>query len=673
MYMKALFADKTRALFVVLGSLLVLFIAVPLLRTVTASSPVTLWQTLLDEKVQASIALTFTASLAATVIAFVTGVPLAYLLARADFPGKRLVEGVVDLPIVVPHSAAGIALLMVFGRRALLGQAFGSLGIRFVSAAPGIVIAMLFVSLSFLVSSAREGFESVDPRLERVARTLGASPWTAFRRVAFPLAWRSILSGMILMWARGLSEFGAVVILAYHPMVAPVLLYERFESFGLAYARPVATLIILICLATFVALRAVAKESGIRVRRLEREGRESMRKTRKRVCLPSLSRPFADFALQTFADEWKIRRAASVEIRDLSVDLGEFHLREVDLDIAPGEYFIVLGPTGGGKTVLLETIAGLHPLGRGHILLDGEEITTAPPERRGIGFVYQDYALFPHLSVARNIGFGLELRGERRPAVERRVDEMARLLSIEHLLHRSPGTLSGGEQQRVALARALIVEPRLLLLDEPLSALDPATREELQRDLARLHAELGTTTLHVTHDFEEAVALGDRIAVLNGGRVVQVGTTEKIFRKPVSEFVAHFVGVRNIFQGELRDGEDGYKVLPLDGIEIAVVTEREGRVHASIRPEDILISRRPLHSSARNSFQGRIVEIADRGTLIYVTVRVPFDHAVGEPVEPQGRPSDFTCAITRRSLEELELTTEQEVCIAFKASAVHTF
>jgi len=256
--MRALFADRMRAIFVVLGSLLVLFVAWPLLRTVTATGPAVLWQTLLDEEVSGSILLTVYASLVATLLAFVCGVPLAYVLARVDFPGKRLVEGIIDVPIVVPHSAAGIALLMVFGRRALLGRVFGLLGLKFVSAAPGIVIAMLFVSLSFLVNAAREGFEAVDPRLERVARTLGASPWRAFWRICFPLAWRSILSGMILMWARGLSEFGAVVILAYHPMVAPVLLYERFESFGLSYSRPVATLVILICLVTFVVLRLTA-------------------------------------------------------------------------------------------------------------------------------------------------------------------------------------------------------------------------------------------------------------------------------------------------------------------------------------------------------------------------------------------------------------------------------
>ncbi|MGD2178834.1 MAG: ABC transporter permease [Anaerolineae bacterium] len=259
--MKALFADKLRRAFVALGLLLVLFVAWPLLRTVASSSPVIIWEALLEAEVRSAILLTFYSSALATTIAFVTGVPLAYLLARVEFPGKRLVEGIIDVPIVVPHSAAGIALLMVFGRRSLLGKAFGLVGLRFVSAAPGIVIAMLFVSLPFLVDSARRGFEAVDPRLERVARTLGASPWQTFLRISFPLAWRSILSGMILMWARGLSEFGAVVILAYHPMIAPVLLYERFESFGLTYARPVATLIILICLLTFVALRVIADES----------------------------------------------------------------------------------------------------------------------------------------------------------------------------------------------------------------------------------------------------------------------------------------------------------------------------------------------------------------------------------------------------------------------------
>ena len=375
--------------------------------------------------------------------------------------------------------------------------------------------------------------------------------------------------------------------------------------------------------------------------------------------------------------------SGGVQVRDLSVDLGEFHLREIALDVAPGEYMVILGPTGGGKTVLLETIAGLHGTRRGQILMNGEDATTTPPEGRGIGFVYQDYALFPHLNVADNIAFGLtQRRGRRRrrrrrrgrrrrgrrhrvlprrearAVARQRVNEMAELLSIEHLLHRSPSTLSGGEQQRVALARALIVKPRLLLLDEPLSAIDPPTREDLQRELARLHGALGTTTIHVTHDFEEAVALGDRIAVMNAGRIVQVGPPEEIFRRPASEFVARFVGVRNILQGDLQPGKDGYKLLALNGIRIAVVTELTGRVHASVRPEDIFIFQELRRSSVRNTFRGRIVEITDRGTLLYVTVQLP---------------PDLTCVITRRSLEELELAVGQEVSIGFKASAVHVF
>jgi molybdate transport system ATP-binding protein len=378
--------------------------------------------------------------------------------------------------------------------------------------------------------------------------------------------------------------------------------------------------------------------------------------------------------------------SGSLQLRNLWVDLKEFHLREIDLDVAAGEYFVVLGPTGAGKTVLLETIAGHFQPQEGYVLIDGEDITETAPEHRGIGFVYQDYALFPHLSVSENIAFGLRLNGGWsarsphidvrrllarifRPAeadtgtasasVEHRVEGMSQLLSIDHLLHRSPRTLSGGERQRVALARALVVEPRLLLLDEPLSALDPQTREGLQWELARIHQQLGTTTLHVTHDFEEAVALGDRIAVVHEGRIVQVGRPEDIFRRPASEFVASFVGVRNIFAGAITDAEeDGYKTFEHNHLEMVVVTDLASPTHASIRPEDIILSREPLSSSARNCFEGRIVEIADRGTLLYVTVSIP---------------PDFICVITRRSLEEMALRAGMAVHIAFKASAVHVF
>jgi molybdate/tungstate transport system permease protein len=246
--------------FFLLGLLIFLFIIIPLAKMIfsSASDAQILWNTILDPTVTGAIGLTLYAALIATLVGFFLGVPLAYLLARHDFPGKRLVEGLIDVPIVVPHTAAGIALLFVFGRRFLLGQAFETIGITFVDSMPGIVIAMLFVSIPFLIDSAKEGFKKVDVRLEKVARTLGASPWQAFFRVSFPLAWRSILAGNIMMWARGISEFGAVVILAYHPMIAPVLVYERFETYGLNYARPIAVLLILVSVLVFIVLRTIA-------------------------------------------------------------------------------------------------------------------------------------------------------------------------------------------------------------------------------------------------------------------------------------------------------------------------------------------------------------------------------------------------------------------------------
>jgi len=243
-----------------LGLIIMVFIIWPLLRMVFSSSPNMLWDTLLRDDVQQSIWLTIYASLFATLAGLLFGVPLAYLLARRKFPGKNVIEGIVDVPIVVPHVAAGIALLFVFGKKPLLGGAFHDIHIDFVGEVAGIVIAMMFVSIPFLIDSAKEGFKSVDPRLEKVARTLGASPAQTFFRVSLPLAWRSILSGSVMMWARGISEFGAVLIITYNPKIASILVYESFESYGLYWARPIAVLLILICLVAFIALRYISRK-----------------------------------------------------------------------------------------------------------------------------------------------------------------------------------------------------------------------------------------------------------------------------------------------------------------------------------------------------------------------------------------------------------------------------
>jgi len=350
-----------------------------------------------------------------------------------------------------------------------------------------------------------------------------------------------------------------------------------------------------------------------------------------------------------------------IRIENLSKDLGEFFLRDVSLEINDGEYFMVLGPTGAGKTILLETIAGIYRADSGRIFLDEQDITDIPPRERNIGMVYQDYTLFPFLTVEDNIGFGLKSRKVSKREIKRRVDELANVMAVFHLLHRYPGTLSGGEQQRIAIARALIMEPKVLLLDEPLSALDTQTAERLRQELKNVHSIMNTAIIHVTHSFEEAFLLGSRMAVMDKGEIVQVGTPNEVFRKPESEFAAEFLGVGNLFQGESRVDND-IASIDVGGINIVSATLKPGSVHVSIRPEDILVSTKQIVSSARNSFKGKITTIVDAGTIL----RIAVDIGIGIDIP-------FIVAITKQSFDEMNLKTGGEVYITFKASAVHVF
>jgi len=241
--------------FGLLGGLLVLFVVLPLASTFWGTSLAAIEDALSNPQVLRSLYLTFGAALLATLIGFLTGAPLAYVLARRNFPGKRLVEAIIDLPMVIPHTAAGIALLMVFGSKGVVGSWLAPFGVFFTDRLAGIVVAMLFVGLPYLVNSSREAFALVDPELEGIALVEGASRWQVFARIALPLAWRGVISGAMMMWARGISEFGAVVILAYHPKIVPTLIFELFQGFGLSAALPVSALLILVVLAVFSLLR----------------------------------------------------------------------------------------------------------------------------------------------------------------------------------------------------------------------------------------------------------------------------------------------------------------------------------------------------------------------------------------------------------------------------------
>ena len=242
-------------IFSLAGGLLILFVILPLISTLLATTPLGFLESFSDLELLNSIGLTFTAAAIATALAMITGVPLAYLMARRSFRGKHLIDAIINLPLVIPHTAAGVALLLVFGGHGLLGQMLLPLGITFTDNPAGIVVAMLFVSLPFLVNMSREAFASTDEELERVALTDGASLWQAFWHITLPQAWRGVLGGAVMMWARGISEFGAVVILAYHPKIAPILVYERYEGFGLKAAEPATLLLILVALAAFILLR----------------------------------------------------------------------------------------------------------------------------------------------------------------------------------------------------------------------------------------------------------------------------------------------------------------------------------------------------------------------------------------------------------------------------------
>jgi molybdate/tungstate transport system permease protein len=244
---------------ILLSGIVLLFIIGPLVGMFVATSPDQLFESSGDPEVQKSIGLTLWVSMAATLGFALGGIPLAYLLARKEFILKRLVLGIIDLPIVIPHSAAGIAVLGFVTRDSYLGKLGSMIGLDFVGAPAGIAIAMAFVSIPFLINASRDGFSSVPLRLEQAALNLGASQARVFFTISLPLAWRNIVSGLILMFARGMSEFGAVVIVAYHPMVTPVLIWERFSSFGINYARPVAVLFIIVSLIFFIALRFLSR------------------------------------------------------------------------------------------------------------------------------------------------------------------------------------------------------------------------------------------------------------------------------------------------------------------------------------------------------------------------------------------------------------------------------
>jgi molybdopterin-binding protein len=346
-----------------------------------------------------------------------------------------------------------------------------------------------------------------------------------------------------------------------------------------------------------------------------------------------------------------------LHVDNISLKIGSFSLNNVSFKVAKGEYFAILGVSGVGKSLLLETIAGLIQPQSGRILLRGRDITRVRIQDRNISIVYQDADLFPHLTVAENIAYPLRSRQSRE--VEKKVMGCAQLTGISDKLNRKPASLSGGEYQRAALARSLAADSDIFLLDEPLSALDARSRSEL-RGLLRTLNRSGITIVHVTHDYEEAISLATQIGIMENGGLVQIDTPENVFRHPKSEFVAHFVGTKNFFRGTLRSirGKDARR-FDCNGLQLNCLTDvPDGEAYLMVPSDQITIARSKHSMSSRNQFKGKIVDIAPGRIGIEVTLDA------GSP---------FVSTISSESLKTLGLDIGQHVWISFKASSCRLY
>jgi molybdopterin-binding protein len=344
-----------------------------------------------------------------------------------------------------------------------------------------------------------------------------------------------------------------------------------------------------------------------------------------------------------------------LELRNITVTFSDFSLKSVNISVDAGDYFILLGVSGAGKSMVLETIAGLLFPDKGKIFLDEKDITHEKIQKRRIGLVFQDHAVFPHMTVRENIAY--PLHGLHKSHLEKRNEilKIAEQISIESLLDRKPSTLSGGELQRVALARTLIQEPKVLLLDEPLASMDTQLRSELRGLLRKLN-RTGQTIIHVTHDYEEALSLGGKIAVIHNGEILQAGSPMEVFQQPKSEFVAHFTGAKNFFR---------VKTLKRRDYTIAVINDKvcvhlapaaaENHGYIIIRAEDIILSQNRIESSAVNNFEGVVKDFIPSRTGVEVLVDIGIlIHAT----------------ITPESMSHLEIKEGKRIWISFKASAI---
>ncbi|RCH64784.1 molybdate ABC transporter permease subunit [Streptomyces sp. SDr-06] len=652
--------------------LAVAFLLMPLLGILARTPWSDLGTHLTGPDVTEALRLSLVVSFWALGFSLLLGVPLAWLLARVDFPGKALVRSLVLLPMVLPPTVGGVALLLGFGRRGLLGPWLeGTFGITLPFHTSGAVVAATFVAMPFLVISLEGALGGLRPRYEETAASLGASPFRVFLTVTLPMVAPGLAAGAALTWARALGEFGATITFAGNlpgttqtlPLQVYLLLQDSPEA-----ATSVSLLLLAIAMAVLVALRgrwtgsASVRGSAAAPVRADTAPPDTD-PARTSPADPDSARPGFGTTASPRGPEGAARPGAPrpAEIPNSALDEASWALHaevtgfnQLTLEADPGTTIAVVGENGAGKTTLLRALLGLTPRAHADLRLGELDVTTLPPHKRGVAWVPQDGALFPQLTALANTAYGLRAQGVSRRAARAAAQDWLDRLGVGHLAQRKPAQLSGGQAQRVALARALAARPRLLLLDEPLAALDQTTRAHVRHTLRTHLAGFAGVCLMVTHDPVEAVSLADRVLVLDAGRALQDAPPAEVTRNPRSPWVARMLG-RNAWAGEANG--DGL-ALAGGGRIVAAEPLREGsRALAIIAPESVSVHRKRPDGSPRNVWPGTVREITASGSRLRVLI--------GSAESP-----DLIAEITPEAAAELGLAEGAAVWSSVKATEV---
>lgn len=553
-----------------LGGLLVVYLAVPVIAFLVRLGGAHnrgfgtpgLWSALRVSVLSASIS---------TAIIALLGIPLAHTLARSRGRLAGVVGVAVQLPLALPPLMSGILLIYIFGPYTTMGRIFHG---RLTDSVAGVVLAQMFVAAPFLIIAARSAFASIDPALDDVAASLGHRPLARFWRVSLPVAAPGISAGLLLTWLRAFGEYGATVLLAYHPYSLPVYTDVQFSGTGL-FTTQAPTALALVVAAVAVALSRLRRPS-----------------LRRGALVPAEPKPPA-------------KTTATPVAFDLDVTVGTFHLCLAHR--ARSHRLAIVGPSGSGKSLTLRSIAGLLGPEAGTVSYGLEAVDGLPVEDRNIGYVPQGLGLFPRRTVWQQLLFAAG-------AEPRLAAWWLATLQLDGLADRLPHELSGGQRQRVSLAQALSRSPRLLLLDEPFSALDAPVREELRRELRRLQREAGLSTVLVTHDPEEAALLADEIIVMVDGQLLQAGAREDVYARPGSPEVARLLGVQNL--NRARTGAPTELVVGSRSTVIADHRLPQGtNVLWCIRPEHVAIA-------PGGDYSAEVLDVADLGSVTAAIVRL---------------------------------------------------